>query len=655
MIHTLTVAEGTFEPRTRYSRGLRGYQVLNKSSHRFGAKDVLLRFGCASLALALFTQITAVPAAAQDERRARPQKSRPAVEQVKPLETDGPLLMLVSLNQQRMYVYDANGLVVQTRVSSGRPGHETPKGIYSILEKKLDHTSNIYLDAKMPHMQRLTMTGIALHGGVIPGYAASGGCVRLPFDFARRFFSMTDINQRVVIAPDVNAPALFDHPFLFSALPSVAAAETTGDRAESTGAKAIKVGVDAAETLLGVSSAHAATGPAGRTLESAAEARRAERQSLVDAIGAAGDRRTAAADAEKAAIRAIADAKAAARTADKDVSAAARAAYKAKDALRSQERTLKKIAARLEGNTSKMRADKLEELRAQEAAESARIAPATEEAARTAEAAKTAADAAKAADRAVAEALGTLKAAKAEIKDAAVAETSAKKAVAAFDRQEQNRALPVSVFVSSATGLVQVRQGFELVLEQQATIENPSVPLDTFIFNAVAWKDDSKTDLKWQATEVNEYSDSISSFADEDDLRASKKSKASEPVTMPTVTDSAKAQRTLDRIKLPKGVSERIAEVVKPGSTLIVSSYDVSHSETKYAGTDFIVQMPEVVAKITKPTPRPRPIEVAEDDDNGGCFLFCSSYSSSKYKDKDKYKYRDKKRQRTSGSKSSVW
>lgn len=630
--------------------------MLNRSSHRAGAKDVLLRFGCASLALALFTHIAAVPAAAQDERRARPQKSRP-VEQAKPLEAEGPLLMLVSLNQQRMYVYDSNGLVVQTRISSGRPGHETPKGIYSILEKKIDHTSNIYLDAKMPHMQRLTMTGIALHGGVVPGYAASGGCVRLPFDFARRFFGMTDINQRVVIAPDVNAPALFEHPFLFSALPSVAAAETTGDRAESTGARAIKVGVDAAETLLGVSSAHAATGPAGRTLESAAEARRAERQGLVDAVGAAGDRRTEAADAEKAANRAIADGKTASRAAQKDASAASRAAYKAKDALRSQERTLKKIAARLEGNTSKMRADKLEELRAQQAAESARIAPATEEANRTAEAAKAAADAAKAADNAVAEAVAALKAAKAEIKNAAAAEASANKAVAAFDRQEQNRALPVSVFVSSATGLVQVRQGFELVLEEQATIENPSVPLDTFIFNAVGWKDDTKTALNWQATEVNEYSDSISSFVDEDDLRASKKSKASEPVKMPTVTDSAKAQRTLDRIRLPKGVSERIAEVVKPGSTLIVSSYDVSHSETKYAGTDFIVQMPEVVAKITTPTqrPRPRPLEVAEDDDNGGCFLFCSSYSSSKYKDKDKYRYKDRKRQRTSGSKSAVW
>jgi hypothetical protein len=619
--------------------------VLYRPYNRHGAKDMLLRFSCASLALVLATQFAASGAQAQygddrrdyrydrdddrrERRKERKSEQRP-VEQVKALQTDGPLLMLVSLNQQRMYVYDSNGLVVQTRVSSGRPGHETPVGIYSILEKKIDHTSNIYLDAKMPHMQRLTMTGIALHGGIIPGYAASGGCVRLPFDFARRFFSMTDINQRVVIVPDVNAPLVFEHPLLFTALPSAA---SLGIPADSTGAKVIKAGVD----LLGVSSAHASTEPPDRTIQSAEEARRNTRLSLVDAVAAAGQRRTAAAEGEKAAGRAIVEARNAAKDARKAAYAADRAASNSASALKSQERSLKKIEARL-SNTSMMRADKLEELRQSAVSERERLAPLTADVERTAEAAKSAAEAVKVADEGVAKASADLKAAKAEIKDAAVAETSAKKAVAAFDRQEQNRALPVSVFVSSATGLVQVRQGFEPVIEAQATIENPSEPLDTFIFSAVGWKDDSKTELKWQATEVNENSASVSSFVDEESLDKGKKSKkAPEQVNMPTVTDAAKAQRTLDRIKLPREVEDRIAEVVKPGSTFIVSSYDVSRSETKYAGTDFIVQMPEVVAKITKPTPRPQ-LEVA-DNDGGGCFFFCSSYSSSKAK----YKKRER-------------
>ncbi len=626
--------------------------MLTSSSNRVGAKGLLLRLGSASLALGLLTHTAlSAPDDRRSERRAKPsQQSR--VEAPASAKTDGPLLMLVSLNQQRMYVYDGNGFVLQTRVSSGRAGHETPVGIYSILEKKVDHTSNIYLDAKMPHMQRLTMTGIALHGGVIPGYPASGGCVRLPFDFARRFFSMTDINQRVVIAPDVHAPAPFDHPRLFSALPSVAQAEPKDDRAESGNGTAIQAGVDAAEALLGITSAHAATDPTARTQETAAETRRAERQALVDAVAAADAGRSATAESEAAAERAVTDAKAAAKARRSEAKTAGRAADAAKAALRSQERDLKKITARLAKATSRMRADQLEALRASEAAERDRHAVLAAETQRAADAATDGDAAVKAADETIAKAADDLKAAKAETRSAVAAATAAAKAVAAFDRLEQNRGLPVSVFVSSATGLVQVRQGFEPVIEAQATIENPDVPLDTFIFSAVDWKDGSKTDLKWHATEVNEYSTGFGGFEDVSYDR--KKTKAGASVRMPSRTDTDKAARTLERITLPKAVGERIAEVVKPGSTLIVSSYDVARSETKYAGTDFIVQMPEVVAKISKPTPRPpKPLEVVEDD-GGSCFFFCSPYSSSK-SSKEKDKLKDRKRQRTSGGKSSVW
>lgn len=620
--------------------------MLYSSSHRASAKDTLLRFGAASLALACFAHFAAAPVAAQEERRST-QKSRQAQQQPKPLETDGPLLMLVSLNQQRIYIYDSNGLVVQTRVSSGRAGHETPVGIYSILEKKVDHTSNIYLDAKMPHMQRLTMTGIALHGGVIPGYPASGGCVRLPYDFARRLFSMTDINQRVVIAPDVYSPTAFDHPLLVSALPSVALLAPPSDRAEA-GSDMIKVGVDAAETLLGVTSANAATEPQGRTVQSAAEARLAKRERLVAAISTAQQRRTDAIEADKTAANSVSDARKAARAAEAESKAAAGAAYQARNALKQQERKVRRAESRIPKNTSKVRADKLQELQAQVETERAKIAAMTADIDRTAEAAKVAADKAETANAAVAKAAEALKVGKAEIKDAAEAETSAKKAVAAFDREEQNRGLPVSIFVSSATGLVQVKQGFETVIEAQATITDPSVPLDTFIFTAANWKDDTKTDLVWKATEVKEHSDNAPSYGD--DLRSSKSKKSKQQPTevkMPFDTDTAKASRTLDRIQFPKEVSDRIAEVVKPGSTMIVSSYDVSRSETKYAGTDFIVQMPEVVAKITKPTPRPQPVEVAEDR-GGSCFFFCSS--SSSYSSKQ-----DRKRQRASGGKASYW
>ena len=630
--------------------------MLNTSSSS-RAKETTLRIGGAALALALFTQIAPAPAEAQSEqRRSKQAATRPAPAQ--PLSTDGPLLSLVSLNQQRMFVYDSNGFVVQTRVSSGRKGHETPKGIYSILEKKVDHTSNIYLDAKMPHMQRLTMTGIALHGGVVPGYPASGGCVRLPFDFARRFFSMTDLNQRVVIAPDVHAPVSFQHASLFSALPS-AAASLPGQRAEAAGDRAKRIGSDVAETLLGISSAHAATEPQTgliRTKESAAEARRAERQRLADAVVTAQDRRAAAAEKQTTAQTTLGEARTAAKAAAAASSRAARAASKAKGALQSHERALKRAAARIPKDASKVRADRLAELHEDEAAARARVAAATEDVRTTEEAAAAAAEAAKAANQAVADAQDALKAIRAEIKDAGAAETAAKKAVAAFDRQEQNRSLPVSVFVSSATGTVSVRQGNEEVLTVQAEIQNPEVPLDTFLFTAVNWKDeDAKTDLVWQATEVTDDENAMfAPVTDDGSSRKSKKSAQSAP--LPPETDADKAARTLDRIKIPKEVSDRIAEVVKPGSVLIVSSYDVSRSEMKYPGTDFIVQMPEVVAKITKPTPRPRPspYEMVEDQGGGGFFFFGpSNYSSSYYRDRDRE--RERRKRRTGGGKSFFW
>jgi predicted nucleic acid-binding Zn-ribbon protein len=414
-----------------------------------------------------------------------------------------------------------------------------------------------------------------------------------------------------------------------------------GKRAETTGEKAVKIGVDVAESLLGVGSAHAATEPQGRTLESAAEARRAERQRLADAIGAAATRRTAAAEGEKAINKAVADARNAAKAARANAVQLARTAAKAAYAQKSQERALKAIQTRIEKTSSKMRADKLAELQANEVSTKEKIAPLAAEAAQAADAANAAADAAKSAETALGDVQGKVKAAKAEIKEAALAETNAKSAVAKFDRVEGNRELPVSMFISSKTGMIHIRQGFERVLDLQATIENPDVPLDTFVFTAVDWKDDSKTDLKWTATEVTEVSSGITSYGNVGD---GKKRKAPEEVKLPSQTDTARATQTLNRIKIPKEASDWISEVMKPGSTLIVSSYDMARSETRYAGTDFVVQMPEVVAKISKPTPRPKP-ELLEENDGGGCFFFCSSYSSNS----------SAKKRRMGSGKSNVW
>jgi hypothetical protein len=118
----------------------------------------------------------------------------------------GAVEMVVSLPLQVAYVYRGGSLIGVSTVSSGRPGHETPTGTFSILQKRRDHRSNLYNNAPMPFMQRLTWDGIALHAGEIPGHPASHGCVRLPTAFARELFTMTRLGGKVHIVDTAPTP-----------------------------------------------------------------------------------------------------------------------------------------------------------------------------------------------------------------------------------------------------------------------------------------------------------------------------------------------------------------------------------------------------------------------------------------------------------------
>src|SRR5262245_62404922 len=117
-------------------------------------------------------------------------------------------MAIVSLRDQQISVYDAKGGIMRAPVSSGQKGRETPAGIFTVLQKEAEHYSNMYDDAYMPHMQRLTWTGIALHGGPLPGSPASHGCIRLPYDFAERLFGATRIGMRLVVAASEGAPVV---------------------------------------------------------------------------------------------------------------------------------------------------------------------------------------------------------------------------------------------------------------------------------------------------------------------------------------------------------------------------------------------------------------------------------------------------------------
>src|SRR5262245_20007912 len=130
-----------------------------------------------------------------------------------------PLLAIVALGEQRVTIYDAEGRILSAPVSTGQTGYETPAGIYSVIQKEAEHYSNLYDDASMPFMQRITWSGIALHAGVLPGHPASHGCIRMPHGFAERLFDLTNLGMRVIVVPSDVTPATFSHPSLFKPKP----------------------------------------------------------------------------------------------------------------------------------------------------------------------------------------------------------------------------------------------------------------------------------------------------------------------------------------------------------------------------------------------------------------------------------------------------
>jgi hypothetical protein len=149
-----------------------------------------------------------------NQARARGGAREGSNEAVAPRTAGEPILAIVSLQRQRITIYDANGWILRAPVSSGQRGRETPAGIFSVIQKDAEHYSNIYDDAYMPNMQRLTWSGIALHGGVVPGYPASHGCIRMPFEFAAHLFDATQLGLRVIVAPTDVTPVEITHPNL---------------------------------------------------------------------------------------------------------------------------------------------------------------------------------------------------------------------------------------------------------------------------------------------------------------------------------------------------------------------------------------------------------------------------------------------------------
>jgi len=302
----------------------------------------------ALVTLAAMAALTALTA------EAAPKQARPAAptEATAPREAGEPIMAIVSIKSQQVTLYDADGWILRAPVSTGTTGRETPAGVFAVLERNKEHRSNMYDDASMPNMQRITWNGIALHGGPLPGYAASHGCVRMPFGFAEKLFDKTRIGMRVIISPENAEPVEFSHPALL--VPKAEAIAAAPARAEALVREAIEAARTADEAKKAAAKAPretAALTVALRKLEGL--------KSRADAELATADRMLAAAKTDEAKARAEnLKQKAAAKSADLGTQLeAARADSKPKLDAAAAAKDAAKAAATLKANTARAASD----------------------------------------------------------------------------------------------------------------------------------------------------------------------------------------------------------------------------------------------------------------------------------------------------------
>jgi lipoprotein-anchoring transpeptidase ErfK/SrfK len=317
-------------------------QSIRLRALRFGGQaQAIRRWGLpAIVTLAATAALTALTAAPPADAAAKQTRPAPPTEATAPREAGEPIMAIVSIKSQRVIFYDAEGWILRAPVSTGTTGRETPAGVFAVIEKDKDHHSSLYDDAWMPNMQRITWNGIALHGGPLPGYAASHGCVRMPYGFAEKLFDKTRIGMRVIISPNDAEPVEFSHPtLLVPNQEAVAAAPAKAEALAREAAEAAKV-ADAAKK--------AATAATRETAALAASLRKLEAvKSRADAEFAYADKALAAAKTDEAKARAEdLKQKAAARaaetqtqldTAKADAKAKLDAAAAAKDAVKAAE------------------------------------------------------------------------------------------------------------------------------------------------------------------------------------------------------------------------------------------------------------------------------------------------------------------------------
>jgi lipoprotein-anchoring transpeptidase ErfK/SrfK len=571
----------------------------------------------------------------QRNARKNPAGKHEAAEKETGAKPQGPLIIAISIDKQKVRVYDSKGLFAESPVSTGMKGHSTPMGVFSIIQKHKFHHSNIYSGAPMPYMQRITWSGIAMHAGVLPGYPASHGCIRMPMAFAVKMWNWTKMGARVVVTPGEMTPASFSHPLLVAqkvAPQPVVADEPKSDlpKADMPAVKSDK-GADAGSAIKSENSAaslelrstvgHAAPlreqthtadasgampatnaavtmsdATAGKSSSSEAlsaeakpEAPKSESRPETESTSA-NSADTASSD-NKSAEASSADAKSdETGSVEKKVDEAqaptppvadAAKAETASDGAKVQEKAEDKSA---EAKVEAKSAEKSDEVKTDAAKAEVKAGPVTIEAAKPE---VTKADEPKAVEK---PAEPTKAIADAPAAADAKKDTARLPGVEKAAKAEPKRTGQIAVFVSRKDSKLYVRQNFAPLFNVPVTIAPSDRPLGTHVFTAEADKSDPNL-LRWSVVTLPVTARHAARHDDDDDRPARRRKIAggapAEAKPLPAPDTPAEA---LDRITIPQDAMARITEALTTGGSIIVSDQGINQGETG-EGTDFIVSL----------------------------------------------------------------
>ncbi|WP_262049415.1 L,D-transpeptidase [Bradyrhizobium sp. Bra78] len=466
----------------------------------------------------------------------------------------GPLVIVVSIDRQKVTVYDTNGVFAESPVSTGMKGHSTPMGVFSVIQKHKFHHSNIYSGAPMPYMQRITWSGVAMHAGVLPGYPASHGCIRMPTAFAVKMWNWTRMGARVIVSPGQMSPQNFSHPLLASVrvppqpAASVVPPTTVGDKADKgavdpkvTEAKPVETKTASADAVLELRStvghavmSDATTGNAPAR-DAAAKTEDKTEDKAETKIETADAAKPQPAEATRPADTANSEAKPfEAAEAPKATTADDKSAEKA-DAARREQAEIPKTAA-LKSETAK----------SETTPEQAASPDAKRDQTRIADPAPSA------------------------------------------KLEAPRRAGQIAVFISRKDSKLYVRQNFAPLFEVPITIAASDRPLGTHVFTAEVDKTDSNS-LHWSVVSLPV---SARSAAREDDSRLTRRQRGAAVIPVaakPVITPDSPAE-ALSRISIPADTMTKINEMLTSGGSIIVSDQGINQGETG-EGTDFIVRL----------------------------------------------------------------